>query len=46
MTERFPGHAGNRFSVISSDSTLLIQVYDSKEFDVKSYKQLVAELFK
>ena len=44
-TERFPGHAGNIFTVVNSDSTLLIQVYDQNEATIKSYKTLVIELF-
>lgn len=46
ITERFPGHAGHFFSVVNSDSTFYIQVYDNKEFDIKSFKQLVTELTK
>jgi len=46
ITERFPGHAGNFFSIANSDSTFYIQVYDSKEFDIKSFRQLVTELIK
>jgi hypothetical protein len=45
ITESFPGHAGNIFSVIKSDSTLVVSVYDNKEFNINSYKQLIAELF-
>jgi hypothetical protein len=45
IAERFPGHAGNMFSVVNSDSTLNIQVYDRNEASVKSYKRLVTELF-
>jgi hypothetical protein len=46
MTEQFPGHSGNSFSIINSDSTLHIDVYSSKEQDLKSYQKLVSELFK
>ncbi len=46
ITEKFPGHAGNFFSVVNSDSTFFIQVYDRKEFDIKSFKQLITELIK
>ncbi|MFD1552546.1 hypothetical protein [Putridiphycobacter roseus] len=42
--ERHPGHAGNRFSVVKSDSTLVLDVYDSKEYDENSYYQLLTEL--
>ena len=45
ITEEYPGHAGNFFSLINSDSSLLIQVYDSKEYDVQSFRQLVTEVF-
>src|SRR5450432_3509346 len=45
ITESFPGHAGNVFSIIKSDSTFFIQVYDTKEYDVKSFRQLVTELY-
>jgi hypothetical protein len=45
ITEKFPGHAGNIFTMANSDSTLLIKVYDQNEATVKSYKRLVTELF-
>ena len=45
IAERFPGHAGNIFSVIKSDSTLMIQVYDKKEIDMSNYEKLITELF-
>ena len=41
MKERFPGHAGNHFLVINSDSTLFIDVYDDKKYDVESYSRLL-----
>jgi hypothetical protein len=44
ISERFPGHAGNLFSLVNTDSSLNIQVYDNKDFDVKSFRQLIAEL--
>ncbi len=44
IEERHAGHAGNSFSVIKSDSTLLINVYDSKEYDIISYNRLINEL--
>jgi hypothetical protein len=46
ITEQFPGHAGNVFSVVKSDSTLIINVYDRKQYDLDSYNKLVTELFK
>jgi hypothetical protein len=46
ITEQFPRHAGNIFSIIKSDSTLIINVYDRKQYDVDSYNKLVTELFK
>ena len=45
INEAFPGHAGNYFSIITSDSTF-IKVYDDKQDDVDSYNKLVSELFK
>ncbi|MFZ4400460.1 MAG: hypothetical protein ACOYO1_10530 [Bacteroidales bacterium] len=42
--ERFPGHAGNSFSVVKSDSTLIIKVYDYNIYDIKSYNKLMTEL--
>lgn len=45
MTEQFPGHSGNSFIVVNSDSTLHIDVYSSKAQDLKSYQKLVTELF-
>lgn len=44
IEERFPGHAGNSFSIIKSDSTLIIKVYDYKKYDLESYNQLLTEL--
>lgn len=44
IDEQSPGHAGNSFSVSKSDSTLLIQVYDDKTYDVMSYNKLLTEL--
>lgn len=46
ITEKFPGHAGNIFSIVKSDSTLIINVYDNKQYDVDSYNKLVTALFK
>lgn len=43
--ERFPGHAGNIFSVQNSTKTLKIKVHDLSEEPVKSYKQLISALF-
>jgi hypothetical protein len=45
ITERFPGHSGNLFTLKNSDSTLFIQVYDRNEATVTSYKRLVTDLF-
>jgi hypothetical protein len=42
----FVGNAGHMFSIVNRDSTLMIQVYDTKKYDVDSYRQLVNELFK
>jgi hypothetical protein len=46
LTESFPGHAGNIFTMANSDSTFFIRVYDNKQFDVTSFRQLVTELFR
>ncbi|ESU21264.1 hypothetical protein FCR2A7T_06920 [Flavobacterium cauense R2A-7] len=44
INEGFPGHAGNLFSAITSDSTLIISVYDYKKIDIESYNKLQREL--
>nr|WP_315163850.1 hypothetical protein [uncultured Flavobacterium sp.] len=44
VEERFPGHAGNSFSVINYDSTLVIKVYDLNSRNLKSYNNLLEEL--
>lgn len=47
ITERgIPHHAGNYFSVINSDSSFKIEVFDTKEFDVTSFRQLISEIIK
>lgn len=47
ITERaVPNHANNYFSVVNSDSTFLIEVADTKEFDVTSFRQLTTEIIK
>ncbi len=46
ISERFPGHAGNSFSIVNTDSSLNIHVYDNKELDITSFRQLVMELTK
>ncbi|WP_289661364.1 hypothetical protein [Flavobacterium panacagri] len=43
-TERFPGNAGDSFSIINGDSTLIIKVYDYNSKNLKSYNQLLTEL--
>ena len=42
--ERFPGHAGDSFLIVNSDSTFVIKVYDYNSKNLKSYNQLLAEL--
>jgi hypothetical protein len=42
--ERFPGHAGDSFSIMNFDSTFVIKVYDYNSKNFKSYNQLLAEL--
>ncbi|WPO78603.1 hypothetical protein [Flavobacterium sp. KACC 22761] len=44
VAERFPGNAGNSFSIINADSTLVIKVYDYNSKNLKSYNQLLDEL--
>lgn len=44
IEERYPGETGNLFSVLKSDSTLIIQVYDNKYYDLESYNKLLKEL--
>ncbi len=47
ITERgVPHHAGNYFSIINSDSTFIIEIFDTKEFDVSSFRQLTTEILK
>ncbi|OUL60448.1 hypothetical protein [Flavobacterium sp. AJR] len=44
VEERFPGHAGDSFSIMNSDSTFVIEVYDYNSKNLNSYNQLLAEL--
>lgn len=44
LAERFPGNSGNEFSIIKSDSTFVIDVYDSNDYNLKSYNELLSEL--
>ena len=44
VEERFPGNAGNSFSIINSDSTLVLKVYDYNSKNLISYNQLLKEL--
>ncbi|MBZ4042135.1 hypothetical protein [Flavobacterium hibisci] len=44
VKERFPGHSGDSFSIISADSTLVIKVYDKDSINLKSYNQLLSDL--
>jgi hypothetical protein len=46
VMEEFPGHAGDYFSVVTSDSALIIKVYDDKLSNVDSFNKLVSGLFK
>ena len=46
IAEQFPGHAGNIFKIINSDSTFVLSVYSSDKADMDSYMQLAKELFK
>jgi hypothetical protein len=46
IAQRFPSsNANNVFSVVNSDSTLLIRVHGSKEDEIRSFKKIVSELF-
>ena len=44
VEERFPGNAGDSFSIMNSDSTFVIKVYDHNNKNSKSYNQLLVEL--
>jgi len=44
VEERYPRHAGNSFSVIKSDSSLIIDVYSGGSYSVDSYNRLLTEL--
>jgi len=44
ITSRFPGHAGNQFEVIKSDSTFYIKLYDGRKASLKNYKKLLEKL--
>ncbi|WP_313578864.1 hypothetical protein [Chishuiella sp.] len=41
ISERFPGHAGQKFGVIKSDSTLIIDVYDHNKRNLNNYNNLL-----
>lgn len=41
ISERFPGHAGQIFGAMKSDSTLVIDVYDSNEENLNNYNSLL-----
>lgn len=45
IKERSPGHAGQTFGVIKSDSTLLIDIYDNDKENLDNYNELL-ESFK
>ncbi|MEN2413347.1 hypothetical protein [Flavobacterium mesophilum] len=44
VKERFPGHSGDEFWIINSDSTFVIKVYDRDSINLKSYDQLLSDL--
>ncbi len=44
ISERFPGHSGRNFGVMKSDSTLIIDVYDRSEENLKNYNTLLNSL--
>src|SRR5690606_10452650 len=41
ISERFPGHAGQTFGAMKSDSTLIINVYDSNKENLINYNTLL-----
>ncbi|MGE6354488.1 hypothetical protein ACQKCJ_11535 [Flavobacterium sp. NPDC079362] len=41
IKEGFPGNAGQNFGVIKTDSTLVIDVYDSDKKNLENYNQLL-----
>lgn len=41
ISERFPGHAGQTFGAMKSDSTLIIDVYDSNKENLINYNTLL-----
>lgn len=43
INEVYPGHAGQNFGVIKTDSTLVIDVYDSNEKNHENYNKLLNE---
>jgi hypothetical protein len=44
ITSRFPGHAGNEFEVIKSDSTFYMKLYDGRKASMKNYTKLLENL--
>ena len=43
IREDFPGHAGQNFGVIKTDSTLILNVYDSDKRNLENYNKLLKE---
>ena|SRR5690606_4404549 len=41
ISERFPGHAGQTFGAMKSDSTFIIDVYDSNKKNLNNYNTLL-----
>lgn len=44
ISEKHPGHAGQNFGIIKTDSTLIIDVYDVNPNNFKNYKELQKKL--
>jgi hypothetical protein len=46
IVQRLPtSNANNVFSIVNSDSTLVIRVYGNREYEIQSFKKVVFELF-
>ncbi len=45
IAQRFPtSNANNVFSIVNSDSTLVIRVFGNREYEIQSFKKVVSEL--
>lgn len=41
IKERFPGHSGQRYGAINSDSTFVINIYDNNKENLDNYNKLL-----